>query len=204
MPGGLETFFPAPRATPSRPTHARQLLKAATMKRSATAALSNAFQGLRISSAARPAVRATPATTLRFPNNARLLSTTAARQGTWLEPSIDRTKKMMKGRVRVATGGSTKGTTVIWGDYGLRMDDHHRRISAKHLKVAEDTIKNRLRGEKYRLYKRVACNIGVYTSGNEVRGFGRELVHERMLTVGSRLVWVRVKAPSTTGLRELR
>jgi hypothetical protein len=48
------------------------------------------------------------------------------------------------------------------------MLDHHRRISAKHLKMAEDTIKVRLRGEKYRLYKRKCCNVGVYVSGNEV------------------------------------
>lgn len=48
------------------------------------------------------------------------------------------------------------------------MTDHHRRISAKHLKMAEDTIKVRLRGEKYRLYKRKCCNVGVYVSGNEV------------------------------------
>lgn len=75
---------------------------------------------------------------------------------------------MAKGRPRVATGGSTKGTTVIWGDYGLRMKDKQRRISAKSLKMAEDTIKVRLRGQKYRLYKRKCCNIGVYVSGNEV------------------------------------
>jgi len=75
---------------------------------------------------------------------------------------------MMKGRPRVATGGSSKGTTVMWGDYGLRMWDHHRRISAQQLKVAEDTIKARLRGQRYRLYKRVNCNVGVYISGNEV------------------------------------
>jgi ribosomal protein L16/L10AE len=75
---------------------------------------------------------------------------------------------MMKGRPRVPTGGSSKGTTVQWGDYGLRMCDHHRRISAAQLKTAEDTIKQRLRGEKYRLYKRVACNVGVFVSGNEV------------------------------------
>jgi len=74
----------------------------------------------------------------------------------------------MKGRPRVPTGGSTKGTTVVWGDYGLRMCDHHRRISAAQLKTAEDTIKQRLRGQKYRLYKRVACNVGVFVSGNEV------------------------------------
>lgn len=61
-----------------------------------------------------------------------------------------------------------KGTTIMIGDYGLRMVDHHRRISAAQLKLAEATIKQRLRGQRYRLYTRVNCNIGVYISGNEV------------------------------------
>ncbi|SPO03458.1 related to ribosomal protein L16 precursor, mitochondrial [Cephalotrichum gorgonifer] len=140
------------------------------MKRNASAVLSDAFQGLRISSSVRPGSQIAPVrTTVQLASHARLLSTTSARMGTWLEPSIDRNKKMMKGRVRVPTGGSTKGTTVIWGEYGLRMNDFGRRISAKHLKMAEDTIKNRMRGEKYRLYKRVCCNVGVFTSGNETR-----------------------------------
>lgn len=67
------------------------------------------------------------------------------------------------------TGGSIKGTTVVWGDYGLRMRDHDRRISAAQLKIADETIKKRLRGLKYRLYHRVSANIGVYTSGNDQR-----------------------------------
>jgi ribosomal protein L16/L10AE len=58
---------------------------------------------------------------------------------------------------------------VIWGDYGLRMCDHHRRVSAAQLKNGEDAIKQRLRGMRYRLYTRICANIGVYTSGNEVR-----------------------------------
>lgn len=62
-----------------------------------------------------------------------------------------------------------RGTTVVWGDYGLRMRDHDRRISAQQLKIAEDTIRKRLRGMKFRLYMRIAANIGVYTSGNESR-----------------------------------
>lgn len=146
------------------------------MKQTASSALLSAFRGLTISPAnslrtplaatitARPSV---PRTSAIAPH-ARLFSATAAQAGSWLEPNINRKKKMMKGRPRVATGGSTKGTTVVWGDYGLRMWDHHRRISAKQLKLAEDTIKQRLRGQKYRLYKRVACNVGVYVSGNEV------------------------------------
>ena len=49
------------------------------------------------------------------------------------------------------------------------MRDHDRRISAAQLKIADETIKKRLRGLKYRLYHRVSANIGVYTSGNDQR-----------------------------------
>lgn len=55
------------------------------------------------------------------------------------------------------------------GDYGLRMRDHDRRVSAMQLQIGAETIKGRLRGQKYRLYTRVCANIGVYTSGNESR-----------------------------------
>lgn len=67
------------------------------------------------------------------------------------------------------TGGSTRGTTLVWGDYGIRLLDHDRRISAAQLKNGEETIRKRLRGMKYRLYTRISANIGVYTSGNESR-----------------------------------
>lgn len=118
------------------------------------------------SSLIRPTIMARTTT---VPASSRAFSVTAvARGGSWLEPNLDRRKRMMKGRPRVATGGSAKGTTVVWGDFGIRMFDHHRRITAKQLKVAEDTIKARLRGQRYRLYKRVNCNVGVYISGNEV------------------------------------
>lgn len=62
-----------------------------------------------------------------------------------------------------------RGTTVVWGDYGLRMRDHDRRVSAMQLKIGEETIRRRLRGMNYKLYTRVCANIGVYTKGNEVR-----------------------------------
>ena len=62
-----------------------------------------------------------------------------------------------------------RGTTIVWGDYGLRMKDHDRRVSAMQLKIGEETIRRRLRGTNYRLYTRVSANIGVYTHGNEVR-----------------------------------
>ncbi|MCJ1295291.1 mitochondrial ribosomal large subunit component [Xylographa carneopallida] len=87
----------------------------------------------------------------------------------WLAPKRGHKTKSRKGRPRVPTGGSTRGTTVVWGDYGLRMRDHDRRVSAKSFQIGAETIKKRLRGMKYKLYTRVCANIGVYTSGNEVR-----------------------------------
>jgi ribosomal protein L16 len=87
----------------------------------------------------------------------------------WLAPKAGESTKSRKGRCKVPTGGSVKGTTLVWGDYGIRLKDHDRRISASQLKIADETIKKRLRGLKYRLYHRVSANIGVYTSGNDQR-----------------------------------
>ncbi|KAJ5569427.1 Ribosomal protein L16 [Penicillium hispanicum] len=99
---------------------------------------------------------------------ARCFSTTSPAQD-WLTPKFAEKSKSPKGRPHVATGGSTRGTTVVWGDFGLRMKDHDRRMPASALKIAEETIKRRLRGMNYKLYKRVSANIGVYTKGNEQR-----------------------------------
>jgi hypothetical protein len=99
----------------------------------------------------------------------RPFSSTATRGGNWLLPTLPEKKRSRKGRPRVPTGGSARGTTIVWGDYGLRMSDHHRRVSALQLKNGEEAIKVRLKGMRYRLYKRVCASIGVYSSGNEVR-----------------------------------
>lgn len=98
----------------------------------------------------------------------RPFSSSATKAGNWLLPTAAERKRSTKGRPRVPTGGSARGTTIVWGNYGLRMCDHHRRVSALQLKNGEEAIKVRLKGMRYRLYKRVAANIGVYSSGNEV------------------------------------
>lgn len=118
----------------------------------------------------------TPLLAALLPSPARFVAGTTKRtfsstpsQHDWLAPKRGHNQKNRKGRPRVRTGGSTKGTTVVWGDYGLRMRDHDRRISAKQLQIGAEAIRKRLRGQRYRLYTRVCANIGVYTSGNEVR-----------------------------------
>ncbi|CAK4030564.1 54S ribosomal L16, mitochondrial [Lecanosticta acicola] len=95
--------------------------------------------------------------------------TSTPRTLNWLAPKAGESSKSRKGRCKVPTGGSIKGTTLVWGEYGIRLKDHDRRVSAAQLKIADETIKKRLRGLKYRLYHRVSANIGVYTSGNDQR-----------------------------------
>ncbi|PGH36709.1 ribosomal protein L16 [[Emmonsia] crescens] len=120
----------------------------------------NIFQGLQLTFS-RPASSTLPAST-------RCFSTTSP-SFNWLIPKHREKRKSQKGRPRMPTGGSSRGTTVIWGDYGLRMRDHDRRVSAEQLRIGFETIQKRLRGMKYKFYPRVAANIGVYTSGNEQR-----------------------------------
>jgi len=117
----------------------------------------------------RPSIRSTPQHIFAPPAPpSRLFSSTPTILN-WLAPKRGHKIKSRKGRPRVPTGGSVRGTTIVWGDWGLRMKDHDRRVSAKQLSIGAEAIKKRLRGLKYRLYHRVCANIAVYTSGNEVR-----------------------------------
>lgn len=95
--------------------------------------------------------------------------TTTPRTLSWLQPRRQLTTKDTKGKPRMPTGGSTRGTTLIWGDYGLRMRDHDRRIAASQLKNGEDVIRRRLRGVNFRLFARIHASVAVYKKGNESR-----------------------------------
>jgi len=103
----------------------------------------------------------------------------------------------------VPTGGSARGTTIVWGDYGLRMCDHHRRVSAAQLKVGEEAIKVRLKGMRYRLYKRVCASIGVYSSGNEVYPGQDNFFDRKQELMVFRFVWEKEKDLSIIGHPEL-
>ena len=102
------------------------------------------------------------------PRNCRSFATTPS-QRSWLIPKREIEFKDPKGRPRVPTGGSTRGTTVIWGDYGLRLKDQGRRISAANLKIGEECIRRRLRGVNYRLFSRISASVAVFTKGNDHR-----------------------------------
>ncbi|KAJ6486842.1 mitochondrial 54S ribosomal protein YmL47 [Mycena sanguinolenta] len=78
--------------------------------------------------------------------------------------------KKHKGRVPIPIGGSTKGTTLAYGDWGIRIKGNGARLSAKQLETAEEVIKKKLKIIKgVKIYLRVFPDISVCIKGNETR-----------------------------------
>lgn len=94
--------------------------------------LLGSFSRLRL--AARPTLALASTSTLPMPS-VRHIS---------LVPRKTKYRKAHKGRIPIALGGSTKGTTLEWGDYGLRVNEPCR-LSAKHLESAEAALKRGLK-----------------------------------------------------------
>lgn len=70
--------------------------------------------------------------------------------------------KKHKGRVPIPIGGSTKGTTLAYGDWGIRIKGNGARLSAKQLETAEEVIKKKLKVIKgVKVYLRVFPDISV-------------------------------------------
>lgn len=53
--------------------------------------------------------------------------------------------KRHKGSIPIPTGGSTKGTLLSWGEWGIRIKGAGVRFSAKQLFTAEEVIKRKLK-----------------------------------------------------------
>ncbi|KAJ6571823.1 mitochondrial 54S ribosomal protein YmL47 [Mycena capillaripes] len=78
--------------------------------------------------------------------------------------------KRHKGRVPIPIGGSTKGTTLAYGDWGVRIKGNGARLTAKQLETAEEVIKKKLKVIKgVKVYLRVFPDIPVCIKGNETR-----------------------------------
>lgn len=70
--------------------------------------------------------------------------------------------KRHKGRIPIPIGGSIKGTTLAYGDWGIRIKGNGARISAKQLTTAEEAIKRKIKVVKgSRVYLRVFPDIPV-------------------------------------------
>lgn len=101
-------------------------------------------------------------------------------------------RKAHKGKVPIPIGGSTKGTTVEIGDYGLRLKGEGQRITAKQLQTCEAVIRRIIKVQKTaRAYLRTNCNIPVCKKGNETRmGKGKgEFDHWAARVSIGKIVW---------------
>lgn len=101
--------------------------------------------------------------------NRNLAPLIATRFRSNLAPRRTKYRKAQKGKVPIPTGGSTKGTTIEFGDYGLRVKEGTR-LSAKQITAAYDTIRRKIKPVKgSQLWMRVFPDIPVSSKGNEVR-----------------------------------
>ncbi|KAI5453613.1 39S ribosomal protein L16, mitochondrial [Naganishia albida] len=126
-----------------------------------------------LSTAARPAVR----TPLRATSSILAAESSQSRgwsqiwqgQQRWrsqLAPKRTKYRKAHKGRV---SGGSTKGTTLQLGTYGLRLLESTR-LTAKQLTSAEVAVKRKIKPVKgAECWMRVFPDIPVCVKGNETR-----------------------------------
>jgi ribosomal protein L16/L10AE len=87
-----------------------------------------------------------------------------------LVPRRVRSNKTQKGRIPCRTGHSTKGTALQYGEYGLRLTETGRSLSAKQLQTADNILRKALKDVKgHRIYYRFACGKAVCKKGNEVQ-----------------------------------
>ncbi|GBE87580.1 54S ribosomal protein L16, mitochondrial [Sparassis crispa] len=78
--------------------------------------------------------------------------------------------KRHKGVIPIPTGGSTKGTTLAYGDWGIRIKGCGKRLTAKQLTSAEEVLKRKIKTIKgAKVYMRVFPDIPVCIKGNETR-----------------------------------
>lgn len=85
-------------------------------------------------------------------------------------PRFKDQQKKQKGRVPVRTGGSVKGNTLEFGQYGLRLKSEGVRLTAQQLKEADNAIMRYVRPlNNGQLWRRLCTNIAVCIKGNETR-----------------------------------
>ena len=70
--------------------------------------------------------------------------------------------KRHRGVIPIPTGGSTKGTTLAFGEYGIRIRSEGLRLTAKQLTTADEVLKRKLKPLKgAKIWMRVFPDIPV-------------------------------------------
>ncbi|CCF59518.1 hypothetical protein KAFR_0H01080 [Kazachstania africana CBS 2517] len=79
-------------------------------------------------------------------------------------------QKKQKGRVPVRIGGSLRGSTLIYGKFGMRLKSEGIRLTASQLKEADNAamryVRPLINGQ---LWRRLVTDIAVCIKGNETR-----------------------------------
>jgi hypothetical protein len=90
------------------------------------------------------------------------LSVFGARFRHQLAPRKVKYIKRHKGVIPIPIGGSIKGTTLAYGEWGLRIKGNGVRLTAKQLQAAEEVIKRKIKQVKgSKVYMRVFPDIPV-------------------------------------------
>ncbi|CCK71499.1 mitochondrial 54S ribosomal protein uL16m KNAG_0H00840 [Huiozyma naganishii CBS 8797] len=85
-------------------------------------------------------------------------------------PRFQIQRKKQKGRVPVRIGGSIKGSTIQFGQFGLRLKSEGTRLSAIQLKEADNAIMRYVRPlTNGQLWRRLVTDVAVCIKGNETR-----------------------------------
>ncbi|KZT22784.1 ribosomal protein L16 [Neolentinus lepideus HHB14362 ss-1] len=78
--------------------------------------------------------------------------------------------KRHKGVIPIPIGGSTKGTTLAYGEWGIRIKGPGVRFTAKQLTTAEEVIRRKIKVIKgAKVWLRLFPDIPVCVKGNETR-----------------------------------
>jgi len=105
-----------------------------------------------------------------WPLTSQPLSVIGARFRHQLAPRKVKYIKRHKGVIPIPIGGSIKGTTLAYGEWGLRIKGNGVRLTAKQLQTAEEVIKRKIKQVKgSKVYLRVFPDIPVCIKGNETR-----------------------------------
>lgn len=84
-------------------------------------------------------------------------------------PRFKRIRKAFKGRVKVNTGGSVKGNSLAFGNYGLRLKSEGIRMTAPQLQEADTVIRREIRPSGGLLITRFVCDLAICIKGNQTR-----------------------------------
>ena len=142
-----------------------------------------------------------PASTVFSHAPAPLAPAPGVRFRSQLAPKRVKYLKRHKGLLPIPTGGSTKGTTLAYGEYGIRIKENGMRLTAKQLTSAEEAIRRAIKPIKgAKVYLRVFPDIPVCI---KVR-VRRRICSRHGMTVSARVtkpVWVKERVRSSTGER---